>query len=66
MAAKQAHAAQREHAEVAARGAQADTERRGIVAQMRAARRKDAQQGMLNQFKQSMVGPEWEVEDLEW
>jgi hypothetical protein len=66
MAAKADEAGERAAAEVAARRAQAATERRGIVAQLRAARRKDAQQGMVNQFKQSMTGPEWEVEDLEW
>jgi stress-induced-phosphoprotein 1 len=66
MAAKQGEAAQRARAEAAARRAQAGTERRGIVAQMRAARRQDAQQAMINQFKQAMTAPDWEVEDLEW
>ena len=66
MAARAGEAGRRAAAEVAARRAQADTERRGVVAQLRAARRRDAQQAMLNQFKQSMAAPDWDVEDLEW
>ena len=66
MAAKAAQAERRAAADVAARRAQADTERRGVVARLRAARRQDTQLAMLNQFKQSMTGPDWEVEDLEW
>ena len=66
MAAKLEQARQRAGAEAAARRAQADTERRGVVAQLRAARRQDQQLAMLNQFKQSMVGPDWELDDLEW
>ncbi|KAL4447971.1 hypothetical protein ABPG75_005190 [Micractinium tetrahymenae] len=53
-------------AETAARAAQAACERRGIAAKLRAARRADQQLAQLNQFKQSMVGPDWELEDLEW
>ena len=30
------------------------------------ARKKDLQLTMLNQFKQSMAGPDWEIEDYEW
>ena len=63
---KLAAARGRLEAEAAARRAQADTERRGVVARLRAARRADQQLAMLNQFKQSMVGPDWELEDLEW
>lgn len=64
--AKLAVARGRVAAEAAARRAQADTERRGVVARLRAARRADQRLAMLNQFKQSMVGPDWELEDLEW
>ena len=52
--------------ERAARQAQAATERHALVLKLRAARRADQQLAMLNQFKQSMVGPDWELEDLEW
>lgn len=64
--AKLAVARGRARAESAARRAQADTERRGVVTRLRAARRADQRLAMLNQFKQSMVGPDWELEDLEW
>ncbi len=30
------------------------------------ARKKDLQLTMLNQFKQSMAGPDWEIDDYEW
>ena len=30
------------------------------------ARKQDLQLTMLNQFKQSMAGPDWEIEDYEW
>jgi len=64
--AKLGTAKQRADDEAAARRAQAASERRGITAQLRAARRADQQAAMLNQFKQSMAAPDWELEDLEW
>ena len=33
---------------------------------MSQARKQDLQLTMLNQFKQSMAGPDWEIEDYEW
>lgn len=66
MASKLAAARQQLAAESAAREAQAATERRGIVAKLRAARRDDHRLAQLNQFKQSMAAPDWELEDLEW
>eukprot|EP00887_Chlorella_sp_A99_P004798 scaffold4.g4798.t1 len=79
MATKLADARGRAEAETAARSAQASrgrcgleqqlvaaTERRDVVLKLRAARREDQKLAMLNQFKQSMVGPDWELEDLEW
>lgn len=66
VAAKLAAARQQLAAEAAARAAQAATERRGIVAKLQAARREDHRLAQLNQFKQAMAGPEWDLEDLEW
>lgn len=66
MAAKLSDAHARAERELAARRAQAGTERRDIVLKLRQARREDQKLAMLNQFKQSMVGPDWELEDLEW
>lgn len=51
---------------IAARNAAAATERRSLVLKLRAARRDDQRLAMLNQFKQSMTAPDWELEDLEW
>lgn len=51
---------------IAARNAAAATERRNLVLKLRAARREDQKLCMLNQFKQSMAAPDWELEDLEW
>lgn len=42
------------------------TERRRLVLRLRAARQADQRQSMLNQFRQSMTAPDWELEDLEW
>ena len=49
-----------------ARRAAAATERHSLVLKLRAARREDQKLVMLNQFKQSMTAPDWELEDLEW
>ncbi|KAK9863942.1 hypothetical protein WJX84_003683 [Apatococcus fuscideae] len=40
--------------------------RRDLVIKLREARKQDLQLTMLNQFKQSMAGPDWEIEDYEW
>lgn len=42
------------------------TELRSIVLKLRAARRGDQRLAMLNQIKQSMAGPDWDLEDLDW
>ena len=49
-----------------ARQAYQATERRRLVLRLRAARQADQRLAMLNQFKQSMAAPDWELEDLEW
>lgn len=64
--AKYAAAKARADGETAARAAQAACERRGIAAKLRAARHADHQLAQLNQFKQSMAAPDWDLEDLEW
>ena len=51
---------------IAARNAAAATERRSLLLKVRAARQEDQRLVMLNQFKQSMTAPDWELEDLEW
>lgn len=66
VSAKLGAARARADAETAARAAQAACERRGIAAKLRAARRADHRLAQLNQFKQSMAAPDWELEDLEW
>jgi hypothetical protein len=59
--------AQRQEAEErAAVQAAVDLERRDMVRKLRDARRHDLRTTMLNQFKQSMAGPEWEMDDYEW
>ncbi|KAG7675099.1 hypothetical protein Ndes2526A_g07853 [Nannochloris sp. 'desiccata'] len=50
----------------AARRAIAASERRSLVLKLREARHADQRLLMLNQFKQSMTAPDWELEDLEW
>lgn len=50
----------------AARRALAASERRSLVLKLREARHADQRLLMLNQFKQSMTAPDWELEDLEW
>lgn len=50
----------------AARRAAAATERRSLVLKLRAARKEDQKLAMMNQFKQSMAAPDWELDDLEW
>lgn len=48
------------------RRAAAATERRGLLLRLRDARKQDQALAMLNQFKQSMAAPDWELVDLEW
>ena len=50
----------------AARRAAAATERRGLVLKLRSARKEDQKLVMMNQFKQSMAAPDWDLDDLEW
>ena len=50
----------------AARNAAAAVERHRLVHKLRKARGEDQKLVMLNQFKQSMTAPDWELEDLEW
>jgi len=57
---------QRADSEVKARTAQIATERRRLIFKLRAARAEDRRLATLNQFKQSMAAPDWELEDLEW
>ena len=66
VAARLKEAEERAGAEAAARTAQAATERRALAVKLRAARRADHRLVQLNQFKQAMAGPEWELDDLEW
>ena len=49
-----------------ATNAAAAVERHNLVAKLRNARHEDQKLSMLNQFKQSMTAPDWELEDLEW
>ena len=49
-----------------AMNAAAAVERHNLVAKLRNARHEDQKLSMLNQFKQSMTAPDWELEDLEW
>jgi hypothetical protein len=63
---KLAEARERLAREGAARKAQTAAECRSLVLNLRAARAADRRLAMLNQFKQSMVGPEWELDDLDW
>ena len=41
-------------------------QRRDLVLRLREARAEDGRRAVLNQFKQGMSAPEWEVEDYEW
>ena len=49
-----------------AMNAAAAVERHNLVAKLRSARHEDQKLSMLNQFKQSMTAPDWELEDLDW
>lgn len=40
--------------------------RRDFALKLRDARRHDSRLSMLNQFKQSMAAPDWEIDDYEW
>lgn len=66
VSAKLAEAQAKVDREDAARRAAAATARRSLVLKLRAARREDQKLAMLNQFKQSMTAPDWDLEDLEW
>ncbi len=65
-ASKLAEARERAQQEASARRAQAATERRALVFKLRAARKEDRRLAALNQYKQSMTAPDWELDDLEW
>ncbi|KAK9863045.1 hypothetical protein WJX84_000363 [Apatococcus fuscideae] len=66
MADKLEFARQESTSEQAAEKAFKAMHRRDLVLKLREARRQDLQLTMLNQFKQSMAGPDWELEDYEW
>ena len=40
--------------------------RRDLALKLREARRQDSRLSMLNQYKQSMSAPDWEIDDYEW
>ena len=46
--------------------AQELTKRRALAARLRAARRADDRENTLARWRQTMSGPEWDVEDHEW
>lgn len=52
--------------DIKAMNAAAAVERHNLVLKLRNARHEDQKLQMLNQFKQSMTAPDWELEDLEW
>lgn len=52
--------------DVYAKNAAAAVERHNLVLKLRNARHEDQKLAMLNQFKQSMTAPEWDLDDLEW
>ncbi|KAK9803026.1 hypothetical protein WJX72_005333 [[Myrmecia] bisecta] len=66
MASRLAEARQRLEAELADGKAQMGMHRRDLVLKLRQARREEIRLSMLNQFKQSMAAPEWELDDYEW
>lgn len=63
---KLAEAQERLEEEENARKSIRSAELRSVALKLRAARREDQKQAMLNQIKQSMVGPDWELDDLDW
>lgn len=65
-ASKLSDAKARAAADARARRAQADTERRSLVFKLREARRADRKLSAVNQFKQAMTAPDYELEDLDW
>lgn len=52
--------------DTSAKNAAAAVERHNLVLKLREARHQDQKLAMMNQFKQSMTAPDWELEDLEW
>lgn len=63
---KVTHARKRLEEDIYAKNAAAAVERHNLVLKLRNARHEDQKLTMLNQFKQSMTAPEWELDDLEW
>jgi tetratricopeptide (TPR) repeat protein len=63
---KESNARKRLEEDVAAMNAAAAVERHNLVLKLRDARHEDQKLTMLNQFKQSMTAPDWELDDLEW
>ncbi len=63
---KVTHARKRLEEDVYAKNAAAAVERHNLVLKLRNARHDDQKLAMLNQFKQSMTAPEWDLDDLEW
>ena len=63
---KMNNALKRVEEDTAARNAASAVERHNLVIKLRDARHEDQKLMMMNQFKQSMTAPEWDLEDLEW
>jgi hypothetical protein len=59
-------ARERAQQDAARRSAVAAAESRQLLLRLRAARAADRRLTMLNQFKQSMAAPDWDLDDLEW
>lgn len=55
-----------EKGERAERAAEVGMARRDFALKLRDARRQDSRLSMLNQYKQSMTAPDWEIDDYEW
>lgn len=63
---KMNNARKRLEEDVCAKNAASAVERHNLVSKLRNARHDDQRLAMLNQFKQSMTAPEWDLDDLEW
>ena len=61
---KVTHARKRLEEDVYAKNAAAAVDRHNLVLKLRNARHEDQKLAMLNQFKQSMTAPEWDLDDL--
>lgn len=66
LASKVGHAQRRLEEDIYAKNAAAAVERHNLVLKLRNARHEDQKLAMLNQFKQSMTAPDWDLDDLEW